>query len=331
MLAEKELSNNMAFSYWPRLICLVLFSLGIIQVVLRLLLRVGMPFIDRVICRMTARWQERLRFIIPAMPHVVALVLALMVIAPQYIRNETNPLRERVGMACVIGAVVVAMRYLYGMLRAARLQLQERQAHIFAGVPAVLTGGVQVYISEGTHPLLAVTGTLSPRIVISRHLLDNPSFSPELLQIALAHENAHVFHRDNLKHLVLASLALSRSERERSLRRWRYAAEIAADDDAVAGDSSRAILLAETLLVAARTIPHQGASVLSLGLRPHEEELNKRIDRLLRDDSISAPAKDPAGRHTMGASVLVFAGMCCLLQLFASSIHKMSEFLLHLG
>jgi beta-lactamase regulating signal transducer with metallopeptidase domain len=321
----------MLLSYWPRLFCLVLFGLGTIQVVLCLLSRVAMPFLDRVVSQMTARWQERLRFAIPATPHVVALVLALVVIAPQYIRNEANPLQERVGIACVIGALVVAARYLYGMLSAARRLLQERQAHTFDGVPAVLTGGVKVHISEGAHPLLAVTGIFSPRIVISRHLLDNAAFSAELLQIALAHENAHVSHRDNLKHLVLASLALSPSEKERSLRQWRYAAEIAADDEAVAGNSLRAILLAETLLVAARTIPHQGVSTLSLGLRPHEEELDKRIDRLLRDDAIPAPGMAHAWRHIMGVTVLVFAGICGLLQLFAASIHRMSEFVLHLG
>ena len=321
----------MLLSYWPRLLCLALFSLGIIQIVLRLLLRVTMPFTNRIIGQMTARWQERFRFIVPAAPHMAALVLTVVVIALPYIRNETNPLPERVGLACGIGALAVAMRYLYGMLRAARLLLQERQVHTFDGEPAVLIGGVQVHISEGSYPLLAVTGIFSPKIVISRQLLDNAAFSQDLLQIALAHENAHVSHRDNLKHLVLASLALSRSEKESSLRRWRYAAEIAADDDAVAGNSSRAILLAETLLVAARTIPCQGASALSLGLRPHEEELDKRIDRLLRDDLMPAPAMDATWRHAMGATVLVFASVCGLLQLFATSIHRMSEFVLHIG
>jgi beta-lactamase regulating signal transducer with metallopeptidase domain len=320
----------MLLSYWPRLFCLVLFSLGIIQIVLRLLLRVAIPLIDSNIDRMAARLQESIRFAIPSAPHVLALVLTLTVITPQYLRNETNPLQERVGIACVIGALAVAMRYLYGMLRATRLLLQERRAHILNGAPAVLTGGVQVHISESTQPLLAVKGILSPRIVISRHLLDNAMFSQDLLQIALAHEKAHVFHRDNLKHLVLASLALSRSGKEGSLRRWRYAAEIAADDDAVAGNSSRAILLAETLLVAARAIPHQGPSALSLGLRPHEEELDKRIDRLLRHDARTAPAMKLTWRHTIGATALMLAGICVLSQLFAAPIHELSEYVLHL-
>jgi Zn-dependent protease with chaperone function len=320
----------MLLSYWLRLFCLVLFSLGIMQIVLRLLLRVAMPLIDRNIDRMAARFQESIHFAIPFAPHVVALVLALTVIAPQYLRNETNPLQERVGIACVFGALVVAMRYSYGMLRATRLLLQERQTHILDGAPAVLTGGVQVHISEGTQPLLAVKGILSPRIVISRHLLDNAVFSQDLLQIALAHENAHVFHRDNLKHFVLASLALSHSGKEGSLRRWRYAAEIAADDDAVAGNSSRAILLAETLLVAARAIPHQRLSALSLGLRPHEEELDKRIDRLLHHDATTAPAMKLTWRHTIGATALVLAGICVVSQLFAAPIHELSEFMLHL-
>jgi len=320
----------MLLSYCLRLVCLVLFSVGIVHVVLSLLSMVVMGSANSSIDRMSARCQERIRFAIPVASHVIALLLVLLVIAPQYIRNETNQLQERVGIVCVVGTMLVVARYLYGLFRAAYFLIQERQAYKLDGLPAVLMGGSPVHISEEVHPLLAVTGIFSPRIVVSRHLLSNTAFSQEQLEIALAHENAHVSRRDNLKYFVLASLAFPPPGAEGSLRRWRYAAEIAADDDAVSGNSSLAILLAETLLVAARTIPPRRTAALSLGLLPHEEELDKRIDRLLRDDSFPTSTIRPGWRHIMGAIALL-TGACMVLQLVAASFHEIAEYVLHLG
>jgi hypothetical protein len=118
---------------------------------------------------------------------------------------------------------------------------------------------------------------------------------------------------------------------EGSLKRWRYAAEQAADDDAVSGSSSRAILLAETLLVAARTVSPEGTPALSLGLLPHEEELDQRIGRLLQGDSALAPMPASSWLHMMCASALLFASACALVHLFAASLYEWTEYALHLG
>jgi hypothetical protein len=320
----------MLLSYWLRLVCLVLFSVGIIQVTLHLLTQLVTPLATRGIGRMTARFQERFYFVAPIASHVLALLLSLLVVAPQYIGGETNPLQERVGIVCVTGAVLVAVRYLYALLRAIQLLLQMRRAHRH-DEPVVLVGDMAVHICADQYPLLAVAGLFSPRIVLSQRLLDNAAFSPQLLEIALAHEKAHVYHHDNLKHFVLASIALSGLKMEGSLQRWCYAAEHAADDDAVAGSSSRAILLAETLLVAARAVPPQRTPAFSLGLLPHEEELDQRIGRLLRDDAVLAPTTTPSWRHMMYAAAFLLASACALLHLFAASLYEVAEHVLHLG
>jgi Zn-dependent protease with chaperone function len=321
----------MLLSYWLRLACLALFCVGVMQVTLHLLLRFVMPLAEKSIDQMTVRLQERVYFVAPIASHMVALLLTLLVVMPQYIRDETNSLQERVGIVCVAGALVVALRYLYLILRAVQLLLQMWRAHRRDNDPIVLLGGTPVHISAERYPLLAVTGLFSPRIVLSQHLLGNAAFSPQLLEIALAHENAHVRHHDNLKHFVLASLALSRRTMKGPLQRWRYAAENAADDEAVSGSSSRAILLAETLLVAARAVPPQPASALSLTLLPHEEELDKRIDRLLRNDSALAPTMTPSWRQIVSAGAFLLASTCALLHLFAASFHEVAEYVLHIG
>ena len=318
----------MLLSYWLRLACLTLFSMGTIQITLHLLLRFVVPLAGRSIDRITPRSQERIRFAIPVAPHLLALLLTLTVVIPQYIRHETNLLPERVGMVCFAGALAVILRYLYAALRGTRLLRNKHESEI---APVILVDGLPVHLTTGIYPQLAVTGLFFPSIILSQHLFANPAFSPELLEIALAHEKSHIRHFDNLKHLILLSLVLPhlRAGQQR-LQRWRQAAEIAADEDAASGSSSRAIQLAETLLIAARTVPTQRAPELSLSLLQHEEDLDHRIHRLLRDKP-SEPVAHPQKRRAIQAAALLAAGACVGLILVAASFPQLVECMLHLG
>lgn len=318
----------MLLSYWLRVVCLALFSVGAIHLALHLLLRFVMLFAGRSIDRMSARSQERLSFALPVAPCILALLLALTVVVPQYLRNETNLLSERVGIVCFAGALATAMRYLYAMLRGLRLLRNTQQPEVASVIEAA---GLPVHLTAETHPQLAVAGLFSPRIVLSQHLLANPVFTPELLETALAHEKAHIRHFDNLKHFVLLSLLLPHSRTKRRwLELWRRAAEIAADEDAVAGSSSRAIQLAEALLIAARNVSPQPIPQLSLSLLQHEEDLDRRIDRLLRDEIATSPPR-PENHRTVHAAALLAAGACVGLILLAQSFPQLVEYVLHLG
>ena len=316
----------MLLPYWLRMVCLVFFCVGLIECALLLLLRLLTPAIDRVLSRLSARWQERAYFAIPVVPHFAAFTLAAVVVAPQYFLSETNLLNERVGMICIAGALVAAARYVYFFARAALLMgrpLPWRKA-----LTPVYAAGLSIRVAESEYPLLAVAGLLSPKIIVSRRLLDSTMFSPEALQIALAHETAHIRHFDNLKLFLLASFALPLSAGA-DVRRWRLAAEIAADQEASASCRSRAILLAETLLIAARAVPsHQPASLM-LGLLPYEEDLEKRIENLLGSKSERAAG---AGHFTLLAGgLLMLCAVGSLLQLTLESFHGLAEFVLHLG
>jgi beta-lactamase regulating signal transducer with metallopeptidase domain len=253
--------------------------------------------------------------------------LTLTVVIPQYIRNETNLQPEQVGIVCFAGALAVTLRYLYAIFRGARLL---RNKHEPENAPVITAAGLPVHLTAETYPQLAVTGLFSPRIILSQHLLANPAFSPELLEIALAHEKAHIRHFDNLKHLVLLSLVLPHHPADQWLQRWRQAAEIAADEDAVSGDSSRAIQLAETLVIAARTVPPQRTPEVSLSLLRHEEDLDHRIHRLLGDNP-PEPATHPEKPRAIHAAALLAAGACIGLVLVAASFPQLVEYVLHLG
>jgi beta-lactamase regulating signal transducer with metallopeptidase domain len=318
----------MLLPYWLRLFCLALFSLGTIQLTLHLLLRLITPLAARSIDCMSVRGQERLCFAIPVTPHLLALLLTLTVVIPQYLRSEANLLPERVGIICFAGALAVAIRYFYAVLRAFRLL---RNKHDPKDAPVIMTAGLPVHLTAETYPQLAVTGLFSPRVILSQHLFANPAFSPELLEIALAHEKAHIRHFDNLKHLMLLSLVLPEEPAGGQwLRRWRHAAEIAADEDAVSGNSSRAIQLAETLLIAARTVSPRRAPELSLSLLRHEEDLDQRIHRLLGDNR-PEPVAQPQELRAIQCAAVLATGACLGLILVAASFPQLVEYVLHLG
>jgi hypothetical protein len=135
---------------------------------------------------------------------------------------------------------------------------------------------------EAPAPLLALTGILRPRLVVSRRLLD--ILSAQQLEIAISHEQAHERSRDNLKRLILAvapgAFPFFRGFRAIE-RQWERHAELAADEAATAGQVNRALTLAEALVQVARLRSYEQILPLASTLSSHDLELALRIDRLL--------------------------------------------------
>jgi uncharacterized membrane protein YhdT len=296
----------------------------VIHIALVLLLWLLSPSLYRAMAGLSARWQERACFALPVVSHLMAWLLVLLVIVPQYIHNETNFFKERVGIVCVSAALLVAVRYTYTLTRALLLiQSSQLQSEAIASSSAT---DVPIWITSSEYPLLAVTGFLAPKIVASRALLKSGVLSSEALKIVLAHERAHLNQFDNCKLLILSSLDLPLWS-SCAVRRWRRAAEIAADDDAVDGCPQRAILLAETLLAAARAVPPLPQANFTLGLLPHEDDLEDRIHRLLGEETASGAHAKPV--CLLGATLLLCGAATLLITL--APIHKWTEYLLHLG
>jgi hypothetical protein len=225
-----------------------------------------------------------------------------------------------------MAALLVGARYAYALTRAISLIHSSRGQRRMGVASSVV--GTPIQLAGNDYPLLAVAGFLSPKILVSRRLLDSGALSSDALEIALAHERAHLRQFDNLKLLILSSLDLPLCSTS-VLRRWRRAAEIAADDDAAAGSRRNAILLAETLLTTARMVPHEPQTALALGLLPHEEDLEDRIHRLLGEAAAGGVCVKPFSR--IGATLLLFC-LASLLLLFAfAPFHNCTEYLLHLG
>jgi hypothetical protein len=159
------------------------------------------------------------------------------------------------------------------------------------------------------------------------------SLSAEELDLALQHENAHRISRDNLKRLFLllapAPIPLLRNF---SLieQCWAKFSEWAADDEAVRGDSLRALSLAAALLRVARMGTAPRLSFLHTSLCADDHDLSERVERLLRIQPL--PAKPP--RSTRSLAIGSSLGIVCAAALLAwpatlSLVHRLLELFVH--
>jgi beta-lactamase regulating signal transducer with metallopeptidase domain len=128
--------------------------------------------------------------------------------------------------------------------------LQNAQAIRFPGI------NIPTYRIEHPFPVIAIVGSLRPRLFIANRVLQ--TLTSEELKAAINHEAGHVIHRDNLKR------GLMRACRDSLLiipcgrlldRAWKEASEEAADEHAARGGASVALDLASSLVKIARMIP----------------------------------------------------------------------------
>ncbi|HEU0036134.1 MAG TPA: hypothetical protein VFQ53_36225 [Kofleriaceae bacterium] len=134
---------------------------------------------------------------------------------------------------------------------------------------------VQAIVARPAAPL-AVVGILRPRVVLDPRL--ERVLDPAVLVAGLAHEAAHVRHRDPLR-IALGGLATDLQwpwrRPETRLAAWRVALEEARDDEAIAGGIA-AEDLALAIVGAARFATGHGGAALA-----GDHAIVRRIERLL--------------------------------------------------
>ena len=153
----------------------------------------------------------------------------------------------------------------------------------------------------GTRSPLVTVGLLRPRVVCAVQLRD--VLDSRALDAAMAHEAAHVRHRDPLR-VWLAQLATDlqwpNRDAQRRLRAWLSALELARDEEArrsgTPGEDLAAAVLAVTRLVSGRP---PGAPAAAACLTGAELDLATRIRRLL------APLRPPCAPPSRAASVVL--------------------------
>jgi Zn-dependent protease with chaperone function len=326
----------MILPYLMRLLCLCFASFFVLNAAAGLLVSISSKSVVRFAARRTPLGAARLLLGLRLLPFVLALVFVLELCVPSYLWLEPRGLSERVGLMCGVLGLLGAATWLDSLARTAQslfASLCHNRLCRLAGQEARLPGeSSPVVLVENEAPLLAMSGLVRPRLLISRSVLQK--LSAEELDAALAHEHAHRASRDNLKRLLLqlAPDIFPFLHPLRTLERsWSQFAEWAADDQAAAGDSGRAVSLAAALVQVARLGRGPSLPFLSTSLLSSDRDLSARVDRLLeRLPVLPAPSAEaqPALRT---AGVLLVGSTAALLAAPATLVvvHELLELLLH--
>lgn len=301
----------MMFPYFWRLVCLALASFFLVHLALAVMVRCATPWAVRTAERLRPQAAARCLLTLRLTPSSFAAVVVATLCVPSYLWLEPSYTTERIGLGCIMASFFGIAVWIAAAARAMRSSLRSRQL-----VRSCQTGGGA--------PLLALAGIIHPRLVISPEV--RSALTPEQLDAALRHEEAHRISHDNLKRLlVLLSPGLfpGFSGFAALERGWSRFTEWAADDRAVAGSSERSLCLAAALVRVARLGGATPAMMTSL--LGDRADLATRVDRLLRGAPIVE--KRSTSRTTwfaIAAAVLAFAATI-LQPATLSTVHRLLE------
>jgi len=276
-----------SLSYTWRLLCLCCATFFLLHLALAAAMRLSAGTAIRLAARMKPSSAARLLFFLRISPMVLTVFALLAFCIPSYLWLEPEDAGEKVGFACVVMAALGAVIWILSITRVVSavrgtvdyLHHCERHGHKIhvPGEPSPA-----LLLAEEA-PVLAVAGVVRPRLVISQKVLHG--LTDEQREAALSHERAHRTSRDNIKRfLILLSPDVLPFVRVFTTveHQWAKFTEWAADDQAVAGDSHRALSLAAALVRVARMGSRPKLSYLFSSLLHDDHELTERVDRLLR-------------------------------------------------
>jgi beta-lactamase regulating signal transducer with metallopeptidase domain len=326
----------MILPYLSRLLCLCFASFFVLNFGLGLLVRMFSKSALRFAESRTAGAAALFLLCLRLLPYALAAFFVVALSVPSYLWLEPAATSERVGGVCIALGVLGAATWLLAIARtghALLVSLSHRWLCRSSGQETDVSGeSLPVLVIEHEAPVLALSGLLRPSLLISRGVFR--ALSAEELDAALRHECAHRASRDNFKRLLVLlapDIVPFFSPLGVLERTWSKFAEWAADDQASAGDASRAVSLAAALVHVARmgtasNLPHLSTSLLAC-----DRDLSVRVHRLLQGVP-NAPASAKPAQHRMRTAAFLLAGGLATLILapFAlSSVHELLELLLH--
>jgi len=298
----------MTLPYSWRLVCLALASFFLIHSIAAVLIASATPaalrFAGRLRPKQATRWLLALRLA----PSAIALLVIAAFCVPSYLWLEPDHTAENVGLICVLASFFTIALLTFSAARATRAIARSRR----------------FLRSAGRSPIVALTGILHPRIVISPEVI--AALSADQLVAALRHEEGHRISRDNLKRLLiqLAPGILPGLGGFGPLERaWLRFTEWAADDFAVAGDSRRSLSLAASLVRVARLGDRQPLPCAT-SLLGDPSDLSARVDRLLHP-APAAENKTPRRSGFIAAMIVCTFAIAALLPATLPLVHRLLE------
>lgn len=325
----------MILLYASRLLCLCLASFFVVNAVLGLTAAWASRAAIRIAGTMRPRSAARFLFAARVLPCSLGIVAVLTLCVPSYLWLEPQASAERIGWACLAFAMLGLAGWIGSIARIARAlaaSVRFNREWQQAGCETFLEDkSLKAVIVEKEAPLLALAGIFRPRLIVSQAVLC--SLSEEELQLALQHENAHRISFDNLKRLLvlLVPSPILFLRGHSSLERcWAKFSEWAADDEAVRGDSQRAVSLAGALLRVARLGAAPRLSFLHTSLCAGDRDLSERVDRLLQVQPLHAKPISRSRFLAIGSSlgIAVCGGALLAWPATLSSVHRLLELFL---
>jgi Zn-dependent protease with chaperone function len=243
-------------------------------------------------------WSARARAECLFALRVVAPLSSLMIVAtifvPAYVGYEPYGTTEIVSKKLAAFAIVSIAGVGFALWRAfrswiatRRLAMQWLRAAVSIRLPFI---DIPTFRIAHTFPIIAVVGTLRPRLFIAEEVL--ASLTEDELVAAIAHEGGHLAARDNFKRALLRGCRdlLTIVPSGRSLdRAWSESVECAADEHAAQISPDIALNLASALVRIARMVPVGVRTELPLATFLVGEEtrgIKGRVRRLIEIASV---------------------------------------------
>lgn len=272
-----------------------------------------------------------------ALPVAVGVLVTAIVVTPGYLAFEPDQESEAVGPVLIALAMVGIFVLGAGLLIALRAviatwRLERQWLRSASAIQLTPPAGIPAYLIETLTPIVALIGVFSPKLVAARSVVEVCS-AHELAQI-VAHERGHLKSRDNLKRwLIAAAPDLLRWTRfhDEIESAWYNAAEDAADDAATSGDMLARADLAALLVKIAGLGPTAPWSSATVSPFVETDSLDRRVRRLLEDETAPAPSIWPAFVRVagIGATALMVAGLFSATALEAA--HRVVETIIDFG
>ncbi len=255
-------------------------------------------------------------------PLAIALSAAVLFELPAFLRFEPKHANEELGWAAVVSvafclalAIVVTVRAFGAWLRSEAL-LRRWEVH-----RSVAEGqGLAIYEAREPAPLVAVSGFLSSRILVSasaRELL-----SERELRLAFAHEAAHADRHDNLRRFLFLLCAFPGMKSLEGA--WSRAAEFAADDAAVTNRRDALDLAAALVKISRASVDSAGSHPLVANFGGSAGGTVERTERLMNWAPPSANGRRvPA--HVLIAAFSAMVVIGCSYPMLLRGLHVLTE------
>lgn len=225
------------------------------------------------------------------LPVTAGITTVALLFGPAYITHEPRTDHEDVGAKLAILALFSVIGIGSAVVRGIvtwRVTTRLRNDWLRNAQPINLAGiDIPSYQIEHQFPVIAIVGSLRPRLFIANRVLQ--TLTSEELEAAINHEAGHVLHRDNLKR------GLMRACRDSLLiipcgrlldSAWKEASEEAADEHAARGGAGVALDLASSLVKIARMIPVGARPAMPAGAfivgRDEMPGVRTRVRRLMQ-------------------------------------------------